>query len=145
MERMPWEAGFDEWRIYLEKQLSGCLDIERGRCEAQKFLSSDLAQQLVCEEVVVRTEVPLFFKADDETAYDGSIDLLAYDQSASRWLVVDWKTDRLGNDGVDGLIECYGRQLLAYRDGIKTCYPDDEIVVMLYSTRSGSASEVVGV
>ncbi|WOO41916.1 UvrD-helicase domain-containing protein [Rubellicoccus peritrichatus] len=133
MEVLPWEQPMAEWKAFLNERLSICPFPERGQSEIDCFIESEIAQKLSQAEVV-RTEIPIVWRANESTVYDGSIDLAAM-TSKGKWLLVDWKTDRVGNDPAAELLASYGPQLAAYRDAVTGIFATPE--AMLYSTRTG--------
>ena len=106
------------------------------------FLSSDVGRQLHAHAKQVRREVPVTFAAGDgpdpmdRTMVRGRIDLLV-PTAAGGWLVVDFKTGRVGVDDIDAKAAEYAGQLGHYRDAVRriTGSADVSAVVVFLSAR----------
>ena len=68
---------------------------------------------------VVHTEMPFFWKLDMERCLEGIIDLALFDPDARRWLLLDWKTNRVTLNEIDMLRAQYLSQLAAYWAAIR--------------------------
>lgn len=133
VENFNWSLPLSDWPEALRQSLVSCPLPERGSSEIERFLASPLAQTL-SQACWIRTEVPLLWRADAQTAYDGSIDLIA-ELPSSQKLVLDWKTDRIEVDAQSELLAAYGAQLRAYcraLEAISGC----AVTGQLYSTRA---------
>ncbi len=137
METLSWEKSVEAWREQLRAALPACPDPIRGEAEIERFLESDLAGLLASAEVV-RTEIPVLWRASEAEAYDGSIDLTAR-LPGGGWLLVDWKTDRVGKNPTAELLAAYGPQLAAYRSALLAIFGSD-VRALLYSTRAALAA-----
>jgi ATP-dependent helicase/nuclease subunit A len=83
-----------------------------------------LRDHLGCEEnflrnfsdaaFVIHIELPFFWKLDAERCLEGIIDLALFDRTARRWLILDWKTNRVTLDKIGMLRTQYLPQLAAY-------------------------------
>jgi ATP-dependent exoDNAse (exonuclease V) beta subunit len=94
------------------EQLQGDAEqVERTRGMVADWLSSDLCRELEGRGARVRPEMP-FILPLGESVVRGTIDLLAEDGEAP--LVVDYKTDSLGERSLDELIDRYGVQRDVY-------------------------------
>ncbi len=139
MESNPWIDCAEMWDRHFEDKLARCPDENRGRAELELFKSSPLAQILVSPEYRIRTEVPVLWGKNQGTAYEGYIDLAAWHSEKRKWLVVDWKTDRVTADSVSELKKTYGSQLNAYAESVAGIFPDTKVEAMLYSTILGKS------
>lgn len=138
MEVLPWDKRISEWKAFLDVRLPACPFPERGRNEIDRFLNSDIAQTLSQAEIV-RTEIPILWRANEDTVYDGSIDLAAM-TTEGKWLLLDWKTDRVGDNPAAELLASYGPQLAAYRDAVTGIFAAPQ--AMLYSTRTSICADL---
>ena len=139
MEHAPWEEGKAAWGVYFTEQFQQCPQIERGKMELAQFMSSDAAHLLDQFRAGIRTEVPFLFQ-QAACAYDGFIDLIAYQAAQGAWVVIDWKTDQVDRT-VDELVARYAQQILAYIDAMKTVFKQP-VTGYLYSTRLGQWARV---
>jgi ATP-dependent exoDNAse (exonuclease V) beta subunit len=140
METMPWAEGEAAWRKHAAARLAHCPDPPRGEHELGLFAASAAARRLADPALRIRTEVPIFWPADERRVYDGTIDLAAHTNTG--WLVIDWKTDRVPSDGgLATLATTYGPQLACYRHALGAIY-DAPVEVYLYSTRKGEWLEL---
>ena len=68
---------------------------------------------------VIHIELPFFWKVDAERCLEGIIDLALFDRTARRWLILDWKTNRVTLDKIGMLRAQYLPQLSAYWAAIR--------------------------
>jgi ATP-dependent helicase/nuclease subunit A len=94
-----------------EQLSAGAEEVERARGMVTAWLSSELCRELEAGAARVRPEMP-FILPLGESVVRGTIDLLAEDGEAP--LVVDYKTDSLGERSLDELIDRYGVQRDVY-------------------------------
>lgn len=134
METLPWSDPAS-WQSHLEARLALCPDPPRGESELSLFGQSPAAAMLSEPGLIIRTELPVFWPEDARHVYDGSIDLAARLPDGT-WLVLDWKTDIIGEAGLPGLLHTYGPQLDCYRRAL-TAFFKSETTACLYSTRTG--------
>jgi len=141
MESAPWAKGEKSWTAHFNKHksLPDCPDPERAENEIKNFLDSELALLLGRPGVVVRTEVPFLWKEDEKTAFEGYIDLVAYDDEKEDWILVDWKTDRpAGKNPEATLRKRYSPQLEAYSEVLRGIFKKP-VHTILYTTVLGRA------
>ena len=82
---------------------------------------------------MVHTEMPFFWKLDTERCLEGIIDLAFFDREARRWLILDWKTNRVTLNEIDMLRAQYLSQLAAYWAAIRGM-TDMKVEAAIYST-----------
>lgn len=110
METTPWSEPPERWQQHWMRCRAGCPQSERGEKEINRFLASSLAQHLARDDLQIKTEVPFLWQDPSGIAYDGVLDLIAYDKKQG-W-IVDWKTDQ--NTPPAALRVLYGNQLAVY-------------------------------
>jgi ATP-dependent exoDNAse (exonuclease V) beta subunit len=138
MEHTPWASGLTAWSAHWEQHWIDAPDPNRARAEIERLKKSPLLQQLATPGWVFATELPfLWAEAMGEKAFDGCLDLAAWDSHASRWLVIDWKTDQTKVDATTELRERYGAQIEVYARALHglTGAPAEALI---YGTRTGS-------
>lgn len=140
MEHLPWSSEEAAWHAYFAQQLSDCPSAARGNIEIEQFMASEAAQVLQQSAAGVKTELPFLWRQGD-TAYDGYIDLVAYQEHHDSWIVVDWKTDIVKQDAQE-LIAIYGPQLAAYVDALRAIFAKP-VTGYLYSTRLGRWAQLL--
>ncbi|MGI8605701.1 MAG: UvrD-helicase domain-containing protein [Gaiellaceae bacterium] len=91
---------------------AGADEVERASAMVSRFLTSALCDELRADGVVLRPEQP-FLLPIEGTLIRGSIDLLATLPSGEQ-LVIDFKTDRLGDESPDAHLERYEVQRAIY-------------------------------
>jgi len=75
---------------------------------------SDLARRLSAPGLVLHREMPVLWRRSGRECVEGIMDLAAWDPQHQRWLVVDWKTNRVDETGHPHLRDIYEPQLHAY-------------------------------
>lgn len=138
MESNPWEKGIGEWTPHFNKSLALCPDPNRGRDEVELFRNSSLFQMLLSPELKITTEVPILWQSEKGIAYEGLIDLVAWNETKRNWLVVDWKTDKTKGNAVSKLMNTYASQLKAYAESLSGLAPATSVEVLLYATILGA-------
>jgi ATP-dependent exoDNAse (exonuclease V) beta subunit len=142
METTPWTKGPAAWAAHWERYYDAAPEPERARAEGARMLASPLAKQLSAPGLEFVTELPFLWAEPSEAqAYDGCVDLAAWDASVGRWLVVDWKTDRVEKDAAAELRVKYGAQIAVYARALGAIY-GAPVEAYLYSTRAGVAAQV---
>ena len=136
MERNPWKDGATAWRRHFQESLVYSPDRKRGGREITLFQGSELCKSLEKSGLLIRTEVPILWRKASDTAYDGFIDMAVWDPAEERWLIVDWKTDRVESGEVSMLVERYTPQLRAYYEAVVALF-EKQTEAVLYATSVG--------
>jgi ATP-dependent exoDNAse (exonuclease V) beta subunit len=141
MEHLDWKAGKERWEAAFQDRLTTCPNPERASREWKQFLASELIGPLSSEPVIVHTEFPILVSDAKGNILDGLIDLAAWDPVAKRWLVIDWKTDRVEASEVQILIDRYRPQIAAYMAALEKIggFP---VRGVIYSTCTGIALDL---
>lgn len=141
MEHLDWKAGEERWEAVFQDRLTACPDPERAKREWERFLASDLIEFLSPEPVIVHAEFPILISDSKGNILDGLIDLAAWDPEAKRWLVIDWKTDRVEAAEVNILLDRYRPQIAAYMAALEKIggFP---VRGVIYSTCTGIALDL---
>lgn len=143
MEVAPWSDDLDAFSLHCREGLEKCPDRDRGMKEIDLLLSSSMLSLLLNRTWEIHSEVPFIWgDASDKTGYEGYIDLLAVNRSEGKWIVLDWKTDRMaGEDKIAALRLAYAPQVEIYRRAAADLF-EGTGKVGLYSTVSGEWVEV---
>jgi hypothetical protein len=111
-----------EWRL-LRDHLSSSSDFRRFR--DRQFL--------------VHPEMPFYWRMDEETCLEGIIDLAFFDPTGRKWLIIDWKTNRVPREKIDILRAQYRAQIAAYWKVVTQITPDAiGVDAGIYSTATGA-------
>jgi len=143
MEHTPWAAGRETWTAFWEKHLASAPEPERARAETALLLRSPLAVRLGEPGLEFAAELPfLWAEPNGARAFDGCVDLVVWDAKNSRWLVVDWKTDRVEGGGEE-LRRRYAAQIEVYARAL-TAMTNAPAEAFLYGTRAGELTPLTG-
>jgi ATP-dependent helicase/nuclease subunit A len=142
MQSCPWKDA-DAWQSHWDERKSIFPDVARAEREWNLFCKSDFALELKKGNVCVHTEVPMLSVLSQEYVAEGVIDcLIVFSGEHGLWLV-DWKTDRVGTDYAEILLQRYRVQIDLYSRAIKMQQPDVEVKSFLYSTVWGKLIQCV--
>jgi ATP-dependent exoDNAse (exonuclease V) beta subunit len=137
MQTIPWQQSTTAWQRKFVEAQARSPQPERAAREWELFRRSALAQWLEEPGRLVQAEIPfLCRKTGEETCLEGVIDLAVYTESESAWRVIDWKTNRIGPAGSDGLVEIYRGQIRAYVRVLREML-SAEVRGSLYLTQTG--------
>jgi len=137
MEDTPWAAGPTAWKEFWQSKCALAPDTVRAQAEMAMLLHSSLAGRLAKPGLEFAVEMPFVWpEPGGARAYDGCMDLTVWDQHASRWLIIDWKTDRVDGDGAAVLRQRYGPQVGIYAKALGAM-TGAVVETLLYSTRTG--------
>lgn len=143
MEQLPWPDGIENWRGCFGGCVASCPDRERGEREFELFLKSDFVRSLPAAARRFHAEVPFIWRDAAGSCTEGVIDLVVWDPDGEKWIVVDWKTNRIDRGELAGLAERYRPQLGAYAGAMRALAPGARgcapVEAFLYSTVLGEA------
>ena len=137
-EQIPWFEP-KEWDETFERNLEASPDIARSKREWQllqrQFESEVGLARHLRDANLVQQEMPFFWRIDENKCLEGMIDL-ALQAEEKRWLILDWKTNRLHRDEIDKLRLCYRPQIAAYWKAIAQM-TKQPVRAAIYSTSMG--------
>ena len=136
MEKMPWFEGVEAWQQHFAIAQQSSQMKARSAREWNSFIGSELKAALADPALVFHTEFPFLHSNSATECTEGLIDLAAFHPKRERWLIVDWKTDRVELAAVRSLIQTYGAQVRAYGEslgGVTQC----PVEATIYSTATG--------
>lgn len=143
MEQLPWRDGLDEWRQCFEGCIASCPDRQRGEREFELFLKSDFVRSLPAAGRRFHAELPFLWRDAEWSCIEGVIDLVIWDPAHDKWIVVDWKTNRVAEGALADLAERYRPQLGAYAAAVRALAPGARegapVEAFLYATAPGRA------
>lgn len=141
MEALPWNEPVTAWQTLFDKYQIESIDPERSQREWKFFIDSKLAQELNRPEWIFQPEMPFLWRAKKDQVIEGVMDLAVFNPQADEWLVIDWKTNRLGARGVEELVDIYSGQVEAYMSALGDLF-QKPMRGILYSTTLGESVEV---
>jgi ATP-dependent helicase/nuclease subunit A len=120
-------------RVAAEASIDAAALARDAHAIAEALLAGDLPAQLASVDVIGR-ELPILYRDEDGTVWNGTIDLL-YRDSDGRLVVADYKSDRVPDDAARAH---YRAQLSTYARGVARTFPDErEPALELVWLRSG--------
>lgn len=140
VQRIPWQKDATSWDEVFEANRADSPDMARSAREWKLLRENisriaDFAPQFQ-DQLIVHTEMPFFWRMDDERSLEGIVDLAVFDASEKKWFVLDWKTNRVARDKIDMLRVKYRPQLAAYGEVVSEM-TGHEVMAAIYSTAAG--------
>ena len=140
MQRISWH---DErsWEQTFEEHQATSPVARRSADEWELFrqrLKNDpnFSELLTRTELIAHPEMPFVWRASERASLEGVIDLALIDRTAGKWLILDWKTNRIKPDDLDNLRLQYRPQLAAYWRAV-TQLTGASVEAAIYSTSTG--------
>ena len=139
IQQVPWLSEVTLWENTFSGILANSPDAARSKREWKLLREritklSDFATNWTNGKAIVRTEMPFCWKMSEDKCLEGIIDLALFDPSIGRWLILDWKTNRV--EKVETLRAQYRPQLAAYHEVIRQMTGHD-VEAAIYSTDQG--------
>lgn len=139
VETIPWQKPVAEWqKKFLEAQ-SRSPQPERSSREWELFRRSALAEWLAQPGRLIQIEMPFLWLDADQKCIEGIMDLAVY--TGTEWRVIDWKTNHVGSERGNGLVEVYRGQIRAYVQALREML-SAEVTGSLYLTQTGEWIDV---
>jgi ATP-dependent exoDNAse (exonuclease V) beta subunit len=143
VQTIPWRQPAADWQRKFVEAQTRSPQPERAAREWELFRRSALARWLAEPGRLIQVELPFLWReTGEEACLEGVMDLAVYTESESAWRVIDWKTNRIGPAGSDGLVEIYRGQIGAYVRALREML-SAEVRGSLYLTQTGEWVEVV--
>ncbi len=119
IQQIPWNADAGSWEKIFEANRPLSPDMARSTREWRLLRehlssSSDFRRRFMDRQFLVRPEMPFYCRMDEETCLEGVVDLAFFDRTARKWLILDWKTNRVPREKIDILRAQYRPQIAAY-------------------------------
>jgi len=139
VENLDWQSEPAAWEEAFSRHLAEAPDAKRARTEwakLRRLATSDtpLACWLRRRGVQHFAEMPFLWRMSETECLEGIIDLAVFDPASDTWLVLDWKTN---STGLDGLHAHYAKQLAAYWRTLSDI-TGAKVEAALYATMSGA-------
>ncbi|MDB6172963.1 MAG: hypothetical protein JWL59_2274 [Chthoniobacteraceae bacterium] len=141
VESLPWDASAAAWDQAFEKMVVDSPDPERSQTEwillrKQMAGETELAKWITRPDLIVHVEMPFLWAMSEGECLEGIIDLAVFDPGAQRWLILDWKTNRVAPSNAAQLQAQYEPQLAAYWKAVSAML-GMPVSAALYSTTLG--------
>jgi ATP-dependent exoDNAse (exonuclease V) beta subunit len=94
------------------------------------------SELLTRTQSLTHLEIPFFWRMDESRCLEGIVDLALFDREAGKWLILDWKTNRIAPDEIETLRAQYQPQVAAYWKAI-TEMTGAAAEAAIYSTATG--------
>jgi ATP-dependent exoDNAse (exonuclease V) beta subunit len=142
VQSIPWQKPVADWeKKFLEAQ-TRAPQPARAAQEWELFRRSKLAAWLAQPGRLIQVELPFLVPLGAETCLEGVMDLAVYSESDAVWHVIDWKTNRMGTAGPEGMVEIYREQIRAYVGAVRQML-SAEVRGSLYLTATGAWIDVI--
>ncbi len=141
IQQIPWSADARSWERIFEVNRQTSPDMARSTREWRLLRnhlsnSSDFRRRFTGRQVLVHSEMPFYWQMEDETCLEGVVDLAFFDRTARKWLILDWKTNRVLTEKIDILRVQYCPQIAAYWKAV-THMTGASVEAGIYSTATG--------
>jgi len=138
IQQVPWSADASSLERIFEENRPMSPDMARSTREwrlLRDHLSSsfDFRRWFKDRQILVHPEMPFYWRMDKETCLEGIVDLALFDPAARKWLILDWKTNRVSREKIEILRMQYRPQIAAYWKAI-TETTGMEVDAAIYST-----------
>jgi ATP-dependent helicase/nuclease subunit A len=143
IQQIPWSSGSTSWEKIFEANRQTSPDMARSTREwrlLRDHLSSsfDFRRRFMNRQLLVHLEMPFYWRVDEETCLEGVIDLAFFDSNARKWLILDWKTNRVPREKIDNVRTQYRPQIAAYWKAVTQMTPNAlGVDAGIYSTSTG--------
>ena len=141
IQQIRWNADADSWNRVFDEQKRISPDPARSLRE-WKLLRAHLSgadnfRIAFSENDLSHSEMPFFWRVDNNRCLEGVIDLAFFQRSNGKCLILDWKTDRVPPDNTETLHARYRPQLAAYWKAVSEI-AKLEVEAAIYSTAAGA-------
>src|SRR6266404_3177543 len=141
IQQIRWNADADSWNRVFDEQKRISPDPARSLRE-WKLLRAHLSgadnfRIAFSENDLSHSEMPFFWRVDNNRCLEGVIDLAFFQRSNGKCLILDWKTDRVPPDNTETLHARYRPQLAAYWKAVSEIAKLD-VEAAIYSTAAGA-------
>jgi ATP-dependent exoDNAse (exonuclease V) beta subunit len=134
-QKIPWNSREEARQAAFEANLSHSPEPPRSKRE-WKLLTKYAAGHPGFFAGNIFTEMPLFWRMDEQRCLEGLIDLALFEPEEKKWFVLDWKTNRVEQDELEKLRAEYRPQIAAYWKAV-TEMTKRPVNAGIYSTATG--------
>jgi ATP-dependent helicase/nuclease subunit A len=138
VQQVPWSCHAASWDEVFTATHESSPDMARSAREWRLLRErisnlSDFASRFANGAPVVHAEMPFFWRMDERRCLEGIVDLAIFDPNARKWLILDWKTNRVPLEQIDILRAQYRPQIAAYWKAVSEM-TSMEVDAAIYST-----------
>jgi ATP-dependent helicase/nuclease subunit A len=147
IQRLDWNGNPESWNQVFDQQNLISPDPARSLREWKLLLAhlaeSESFRAAFSENDLSHSEMPFFWRVDNNRCIEGVIDLAFFQRSngsaarTGKCLILDWKTDRVPPDNTETLHARYRPQLAAYWKAVSEI-AKLEVEAAIYSTAAGA-------
>jgi ATP-dependent helicase/nuclease subunit A len=147
IQKLHWNGNPDSWHALFEEYRKTSPDAARSLREWKLLLAhlseAENFRRPFSEKDLAHSEMPFFWRVDDNRCLEGVIDLAFFQRSnasaarTGKCLILDWKTDRVPPDNTETLHARYRPQLAAYWKAVSEI-AKLEVEAAIYSTAAGA-------
>jgi ATP-dependent exoDNAse (exonuclease V) beta subunit len=142
IQRLDWNENPHSWNRVFDQQKNISPNPTRSLREWKLLLAhlsepGNFRRHFDRDKSIVHAEMPFFWKVDDNRCIEGVVDLAFFQQKNGRYLILDWKTDRVPPDNTETLQARYRPQLAAYWKAVSEI-AKWEVEAAIYSTAAGA-------
>ena len=119
IQQIPWNADVGSWEQIFGANRPLSPDMARSSRE-WKILrdyfsgSADFRRQFTDRQFLAHPEMPFYWRMNENKCLEGVVDLALFDPAGRKWLILDWKTDRVPPEKMNILSGRYRSQIAAY-------------------------------
>jgi ATP-dependent helicase/nuclease subunit A len=134
-QKIPWHSHREMWQAAFEANLSDSPEPARSKRE-WNLLTKYAAEHPNFFAGNILAEMPFFWRMDDQKCLEGLIDVALFQPDEKKWFILDWKTNRVERDELEGLRVEYRPQIAAYWKAVMEM-TKRPVSAGIYSTATG--------
>jgi len=138
IQQIPWNVGASSWERIFEANRQTSPDMARSTREWRLLRdhvssSSDFRRRFTDRQFLMHPEMSFYWRMTESTCLEGIVDLALFGPTARKWLILDWKTNRVPLEQLDILRAQYRPQIAAYWKAVSEM-TSMEVDAAIYST-----------
>ena len=138
IQQIPWNVGASSWERIFEANRQTSPDMARSTREWRLLRdhvssSSDFRRRFTDRQFLMHPEMSFYWRMTESTCLEGIVDLALFGPTARKWLILDWKTNRVPLEQLDILRAQYRPQIAAYWKAVSEM-TGMEVDAAIYST-----------
>jgi ATP-dependent helicase/nuclease subunit A len=135
VRKLAWNLQSDTWQAAFDQNVINSPDPGRSRNE-WKLLMKCFSARADFHAGKTFAEMPFFWRFDERNSLEGVIDLALLLPDSKRWLLLDWKTNQIKPEELEGLCAYYRPQIATYWKAVGAM-TNQPISAGIYSTVTG--------
>jgi ATP-dependent exoDNAse (exonuclease V) beta subunit len=134
-QTIPWNSSAGAWQASFDENVPNSPEPARSRRE-WKLLSQYLSERRELFTGNIFSEMPFFWRMNENQCLEGIIDLALFHPGEKRWFILDWKTNQIKREEIDKLRVYYRPQIAAYWKAVGEM-TNQPVSAAIYSTAIG--------